>query len=57
MEDGFIWGNSIIPISNNQILPVFWAIAVFSNIFTPKAHRRVEEMGIGNDPWFWCNFE
>jgi hypothetical protein len=50
MEDGFIWGYSIIPVFNNQFLPVFWAIAVSPNIF-------VEEMGIGNDPCIWCNFE
>lgn len=50
MEDGFAWGNQVIPILDNQFLPVFWAVTIPSDIF-------MEEMGIGNDPGFESDFE
>ena len=43
MKNGFIWGNQIIPVFDDQLLPVFGAIAVSSDVL-------VKEMGVGNDP-------
>jgi hypothetical protein len=50
VQDGFVWGNQIIPILDNQFLPVFRTAAIPSDILTPKAHRRVEKMRVGNNP-------
>ena len=36
MQDGFIWGNQIIPILDNQFLPVFWTAAIPSDILVEK---------------------
>ena len=43
MKNGILWGNTRIPVFDDQILPVFGAIAVSSDIF-------MEEMRIGYDP-------
>jgi hypothetical protein len=50
VQDGFIWGNQIIPILENQFLPVFWTAAVPSDIL-------MEEMRVGNDPGIESDFE
>ena len=41
----------------NQLLPVFRPIAVSSDILSPKAHRRVEEMRVENNPGIESDFE
>jgi len=43
MQDGIMWGNPLIPILDDHLLPVLWAIAITANVL-------VEEMGIGDDP-------
>ena len=43
MQDRFIGRNQGIPVFDDQLLPVFGAIAVSSDVL-------VEEMGIGNNP-------
>lgn len=57
MQNGFVWGNQIIPILDNQFLPVFRTAAIPSDILTPKAHRRVEKMRVGNNPGIESDFE
>jgi len=49
-------GKQIIPILDNQFLPVFRTAAIPSDILTSKAHRRVEKMRIGNNPGIECDF-
>ena len=41
----------------NQLLPVFRTAAMLSDNLTPKAHRRVEEMRVGNNPGIESDFE
>ena len=43
MQDSFIRRNQIIPIFDDHLLPVFGAVAVFSDVL-------MKEMGVGNDP-------
>jgi len=50
MKNGILWGNTGIPVIDNQFLPVFGEITVSSNI-------DVEEMCIGNDPSIGSNYE
>ena len=50
MQNGFVRGNQVIPILDNQFLPVFGAIAVPSDIL-------MEEMGVGNNPGIESDFE
>lgn len=50
MQNGFVWGNQIIPILDNQLLPVLGTIAVPSDIL-------MEEMGVGNYPSIESDFE
>ena len=50
MQNGFFWGNQIIPILDNQFLPVFGTAAILSDIL-------MEEMGVGNNPGIESNFE
>jgi hypothetical protein len=50
VQDGFIWGNQIIPILDNQFLPVIGPAAILSDIL-------MEEMGVGNNPGIESNFE
>jgi hypothetical protein len=39
MKDGVPWGNLIIPVLDDQFLPVLWTAAIPSNVF-------MVEMGI-----------
>jgi len=57
VQNGFVWGNQIIPILDNQFLPVFRTATIPSDILTPKAHRRVKKMRIGNNSGFESDFE
>ena len=50
MQDGFIGRNQGIPVFDDQLLPVFGAIAVSSDVL-------VEEMRVGNDPGILSNDE
>ena len=50
MKHLFIRNNQIIPIIDNQVLPVLGAVTVSSDIF-------VEEMGIWNDPDIRGNYQ
>ena len=43
MKNGFIGRNQVVPVFDDQLLPVFGAIAVSSDVL-------VEEMRVGNDP-------
>ncbi len=50
MKNGILWGNTGIPVIDNQFLPVFGAITVSSNI-------DMEEMCVRNDPGVGSNYE
>lgn len=50
MKNGFIWRNQGIPVFDDQLLPVFGAIAVSSDILMKK-------MRIGNNPGIGGNDE
>jgi hypothetical protein len=50
VQDGFIWGNQIIPILDNQFLPVFWTAAIPSDIL-------MEEMRVRYNPCIEIDFE
>jgi len=50
MQDGFIGRNQGVPVFDDQLLPVFGAIAVSSDVL-------VEEMRVGNDPGILSNDE
>lgn len=43
MQDSVIGRNQVVPVFDDQLLPVFGTIAVSSDVL-------VKEMGIGNDP-------
>jgi hypothetical protein len=47
---GFIRGNQIVPVFDNQFLPVFRTVAVSSYVL-------VEEMGVGDNPGILGNGE
>ena len=50
VQNGFIRGNQVIPVFDDQLLPVFGAIAVSSDILMKK-------MRIGNNPGIGGNDE
>jgi hypothetical protein len=50
VQDIFIGGNQVVPVFDDQILPVFGAIAVSSDIL-------VKEMRVGYNPGFESDFE
>ena len=50
MQNSFVWGNQIIPILDNQFLPVIGPAAILSYIL-------VEEMRVGNYPGIESDFE
>jgi len=50
VQNGFVWGNQIIPILDNQFLPVIGPAAILSDIL-------MEEMGVGNNPGIESDFE
>lgn len=50
VQNGFVWGNQIIPVFDDHLLPVFGTIAVSPDVLAPQAHIRVKEVGVGNDP-------
>ena len=50
MKHRFIRGNQIIPVLDNQFLPVLWTAAIPSNVF-------MEKMGIRNNPGIRSNFK
>jgi len=50
VQNGFVWGNQIILILDNQFLPVIGPAAILSYIL-------VEEMRVGNYPGIESDFE
>jgi hypothetical protein len=50
VQNGFVWGNQIIPILDNQFLPVFGTAAISSDIL-------VEKMSIRYYPGIESDFE
>ena len=46
----FIWRNQVIPVFDDQLLPVLGAIAVSSDVL-------MKEMGVGNNPGIESDFE
>jgi hypothetical protein len=50
VQNGFVWGNQIIPILDNQFLPIIGPAAILSYIL-------VEEMRVGNYPGVESDFE
>lgn len=50
MQDSFIGRNQVVPVFDDQFLPVFGAIAVSSDVL-------VEEMRVGNNPGILGNGE
>jgi hypothetical protein len=43
VKNGIVWGDQVIPIFDDQLLPVFGAVAVSSDVL-------MEEMCVGNNP-------
>jgi len=50
VQNGFVWGNQIIPILDNQFLPVIGPAAIPSDIL-------MEKMRVGNYPSIESDFE
>jgi len=47
VQNGFVWGNQIIPILDNQFLPVIGPVAITSDILMEKGEMVMNLIKIG----------